>query len=306
MAKKSLEDLLEEVKQELEDTIAVLNSLKTEVPEEIRQEINSIREVQIERLKKLNEYVNQAKKTLEYLSETAEAIEERLTDTDLRLNNLYAETLQKVEDLLNQIHKEVSKVLETIEETAKNGAYQGVKEGLEKHLKEFKTSLEELKLTAQHINKILVKNQKDIEEIFKRYQWSWFVPFLVVSLFLFLGILYIGFIKENQEAIAQILIGSLEILFFLIGTLSIWKISNRFPQKWVAYLISIFLLGVALLVGYTTYIGKIVITKKEVCDLPKPNNVEHYKDGRTCYFYKSGYYIDQKGNWYEIPVVLCK
>lgn len=306
MAKKSLEDLLEEVKQELEDTIAVLNSLKTEVPEEIRQEINSIREVQIERLKKLNEYVNQAKKTLEYLSETAEAIEERLTDTDLRLNNLYNETLQKVEDLLNQIHKEVSKVLGTIEETAKNGAYQGVKEGLGKHLKEIKTSLEELKLTARHINKNLVKNQKDIEEIFERYQWSWFVPFLVVSLFLFLSILYIGFIKENQEAIAQILIGSLEILFFLIGTLSIWKISNRFPQKWVAYLISIFLLVVALFVGYTTYKGKIVITKKEVCDLPKPNNVEHYKDGRTCYFYKSGYYIDQKGNWYEIPVVLCK
>ncbi len=304
MAKKSLEDLLEEVKQELEDTIAVLNSLKTEVPEEIRQEINSIREVQIERLKKLNEYVNQAKKTLEYLSETAEAIEERLTDTDLRLNNLYNETLQKVEDLLNQIHKEVSKVLGTIEETAKNGAYQGVKEGLGKHLKEIKTSLEELKLTARHINKNLVKNQKDIEEIFERYQWSWFPAFLFVSAILFAGILYIGAIKENQETAAQILIGSLEIFFFLIGTYTVWKLSNRFPQKWVAYLISIFLLVVALFVGYTTYKGKIVITKKEVCDLPKPNNVEHYKDGRTCYFYDGWY--KAYGKWHKGEIAICK
>ena len=304
MAKKSLEDLLEEVKQELEDTIAVLNSLKTEVPEEIRQEINSIREVQIERLKKLNEYVNKAKKTLEYLSETAEAIEERLTDTDLRLNNLYAETLQKVEDLLNQIHKEVSKVLETIEETAKNGAYQGVKEGLGKHLKEFKTSLEELKLTARNINKNLVKNQKDIEEIFERYQWSWFVPFLVVSLFLFLGILYIGALKENSKTSAQFLIGSLEILFFLIGAYSIWKISNRFPQKWMAYLISIFLLAVALFVGYTTYKGKIVITKKEVCDLPKPKQTVPQEDGSICYFYDGWYKAN--GEWHKGEIAICK
>jgi len=304
MTKKSLEDLLEEVKQELEDTIAVLNSLKKEVPEEIRQEINSIREVQIERLKKLNEYVNKAKKTLEYLSETAEAIEERLTDTDLRLNNLYAETLQKVEDLLNQIHKEVSKVLETIEETAKNGAYQGTKQGLEKYLKEVKTSLEELKLTARHINKNLVKNQKDIEEIFERYQWSWFPAFLFVSAILFAGILYIGAIKENQETAAQILIGSLEILFFLSGTYTVWKLSNRFPQKWVAYLISIFLLVVALFVGYTTYKGKIVITKKEICDLPKPKQTVPQKDGSICYFYDGWYKAN--GEWHKGEIAICK
>lgn len=305
MAKKSLEDLLEEVKQELEDTIAVLNSLKSEVPEEIRQEINYIREVQIERLKKLNEYVKKAQNTLEYLSETAKVIEGRLSDTDLRLNNLYTETLQKVEDLLNQIHNEISQTLETIEETAKTGAYKGVKQGLENHLKEFKNSIEKLKITTQTIEKQLIKTQKDFEDIFKRYQWSWSAPFLAVSLFLFFAIIYIATIKENQETIAQILIGSLEIVFLITGAYTIWKTANRFPQKWVAYIIAVFLLTVAGFMGYTTYKEKVVINRQVVCDLPKPEKTVHLKDGGICYFY-NGWYETNNGTWNKSKVAICK
>jgi len=305
MAKKSLEDLLEEVKQELEDTIAVLNSLKTEVPEEVRQDLSFVSQninekieeiafTQKEKLKKLKQYIEKTSKTLEKLEAQANKIENEYYS----LKEDYTKALREIKSLYREILNTIDIVKNSIENYAQNGAKKGIDQGIAENIEKINYALKKLNKTAEEIN------QK-----FQTYRWSWIGIILISNFILFLTIIGLGSFLLDKKIFLQYLLEILATLFFLIGAYSTWKLSNLYPKKKIAYSLAIFLLTVAGFTGYFIFkerivITKQVITKKEVCDLPKPKQTVPQNDGSICYFYDGWYKAN--GEWHQGQVAICK
>lgn len=302
MTKKPLETLLEEVRIDLENILVVLNSLKEEVPTKIKEELDKVPEninlrikkiatVQRDKFRKLNEYLAKASQTLASLEAKAEQIRQ---DYEI-LKKDYKKTLWKLEGLYPEIKKTIREVQSSIESYAYNGVKRGIENGIEEAINQIENALERLNETAEELN-----------SQFQTYRWSWVGVILISNFILFLTIIGLGSFLLQKETFLQYLLGLLETIFFLIGAYAVWKLSNSYPKRWIAYLTSVLLLAVAGFVGYTTFKDKIVITRQVACDLPKPDKVLPQKDGRVCYLYSSGYFRADDGNWYKSPVVICK
>jgi len=302
MTKKPLETLLEEVRIDLENILVVLNSLKEEIPTKIKEELDKVPEnidlrikkiatVQRDKFRKLNEYLAEASQTLASLEAKAEQIRQ---DYEI-LKEDYEKTLWKLKGLYPEIQKTIREVQSSIESYAYNGVKRGIENGIEEAINQIENALERLNETAEELN-----------SQFQTYRWSWVGVILISNFILFLTIIGLGSLLLQKETFFQYLLGLLETIFFLIGAYAVWKLSNSYPKRWIAYLTSVFLLAVAGFVGYTTFKDKIVITRQVACDLPKPDKVLPQKDGRVCYLYSSGYFRADDGNWYKGEIAICK
>lgn len=318
MTKKPLEELLEELKTDLEDAILVLNELKTEVPKEIKQEIKTIWETQSKKLKKINQFIEKAKQILENLEASTEEIRNDLSSLNEELIQLYRENLNQVENLLNEIQDLTQNLLVKIEKSAKEGAYSGTKEGLKEYANKVSYQLTELIKIANKITAILNKHENEISVLFKKYQWSWLGPFLFTSLLLGLGIIYIGLQNANKEKASEILIGLLKISFILFNIFIFWEFAKKYISNfWISISLISALFIESFLITFSTLKNKIQIIRKEeiiqACDYPKPNQIIKDNKNNPCYIYKNQksfrvYWYSSEGNtWYRATeVAICK
>jgi len=305
MAKKSLEDLLEETKKELRDIIEILNKFNAT----IKEETNSLYEIEVKRLNKLKVFLENLQDYLNSFETNLENIQYQISETNEKISDLYQKNLRKVEENLSIIRKEISEVLSNIEKSAKKGVIKGLDDSLYKVEKK----LDNLKETAYEIHKDLEKQKENLEKTFKKYQWSWLGTFLLVSILLGLGIIYIGLQNAGKEKTAEILINLVEVFGILSSIFIIWKISERYISNlWISVFLVSFLFIESFLISLVALKGKIQIVHKQVCNLPKPNKVVPQKDGSICYFYKNQkpyavyWYSSQEDKWYQTDdIAVC-
>ncbi|RTZ69466.1 MAG: hypothetical protein DSZ30_02485 [Aquificaceae bacterium] len=320
--KKPLEELLTELKEELEDLIPVINRLQKELPGnvasklqnligDLKTELQKFNQIQKEKTKKLQDYVAKAEKTLQNLEQSASEIRKDYEN----LNTLLA---QQINANLEWLQTEISNLLTRLKELKKeirSSAKEGIDEGLSEQIQKVKETLRkvyielyndivDLHKSLKATRKELDKYQNTLAEIFENYHWSWFTPFSFLSILILIGILFIGLENANKTKAVEILLGFLEIIFLLTASyLSVvfWK---KIQKAWVGYILSTFFLTVVGFIGYTIYKEKIVVIKKEVCNLPKPKQTVPQKDGSICYFYDGWYKAN--GNWYKGEIAICK
>jgi len=201
----------------------------------------------------------------------------------------------------------------TIRKRIKKLEEKGVIKGLDDSLYKVEKKLDNLKETAYKIHKDLEKQKENLEETFKKYQWSWLGPFLLVSILLGLGIIYIGLQNAGKEKASETLIGLLKVSFILFSIFIAWEIFKRFISKlWISITLVSLLFIESFLITFTTLKGKIQIVHKQVCNLPKPNEVVPQKDGSTCYLYENQkpysvyWHSPQEDKWYQTDdIAVC-
>jgi predicted PurR-regulated permease PerM len=313
MAKrKSLEDLLEETRKDLEDLIAVLNELKKEVPTEIKEEILlSHRKIE-EYINTLREILLKVKNAVERWDQKVQNLQEEINEkidliTDKQFQVL-EEVKREIQTLRWKIEDEVNEALEKIENSAQIGIEKGIENGIIQVEKSIEKAQNNLETTLAKIVKTLSAFRQELsnaENIFKEYQWSWLGIVIVLFLLLaFENLALFGILTNNDKGVEAIKT-FLEIGFLLFATYGVYKLSPKL-NRWITYSVIALLITTTLFIGFTTIKGKIQVTKKEVCNLPEPDKTVPQQDGSICYFYNNGWYLGKDGKYHPGQVAICK
>jgi len=326
--KKPLEELLTELKEELEDLIPVINRLQKELPGyvasklqnligDLKTELQKFNQIQKEKGKKLQNYVAKAEKTLQKLEQSASEIRKDYEN----LNTLLA---QQINANLEWLQTEISNLLtrlEEIKEEVRSSAKEGIEESVNEQTENLREKLRqintEITQNLTEIVKILKAIQKgfndyknSLEGILEKYQYSWLIPFAFLSILILIGLLFIGLETANKTRASEILLGFIEVIFLITATylsLTIWK---KLQNLWLGYILSALFFAIAIFIGYTTYKGKVQIVNKvnKVFKPPKPEKVITFDSGEKCWVYKGFYTPDSKNpnfwNFYKQTICI--
>jgi sugar-specific transcriptional regulator TrmB len=312
MAKrKSLEDLLDETRKDLEDLITILNELKKEVPTEIREEILlSHRKVE-EYTKTLKDTLQEIEHTIEKWDQKAKQLHEEIEDQTDLITEKYFQVLEEIREQIQNLKREIENYINQTLEEIKFSAQAGIEKGIENGISQIKESINQTqKIIEENLTKLvkiiryLQQELAKAENIFEKYQWSWLGIVILFFLFIALENFVLFGILTNSDKLIEISKTILEIGFLLSATYGVYKLSPKL-NEWVTYSIIVLLITTALFIGFTTIKNKIQIVKKEVCNLPEPDKAVPQQDGSICYFY-NGWYLGKDGKYHRGQVVICK
>jgi len=311
--KKPLEELLTELKEELEDLIPVINQLQNELPEnvanklqnlidELKTELQKFTQIQKEKILKLNSYVQKAERTLKNLELSASEIRKDYENLNTLLAQQINANLEWLQTEISSFLNRLKKLKEEIRNSAKEGIEESVNEQAENLREKLRKINTEITQNLTEIVKILKAIQKQFNDyknsldfVLKKYQYSWLIPFSGLSILILAGLLFIGLETANKTRGSEILLGFIEIIFLLtISYLSVvfWK---KLQNLWLGYILSALFFTIAIFIGYITYKGKVQIVNK-VFKPPKPEKVMTFKNsGEKCWIYK-GFYAPDPNN----------